>query len=36
VPLDHSVPMLSLYSVDVELHDRSKRCVIFARPTRVD
>jgi hypothetical protein len=26
----------SIYSIDVELHGRSKRCVTFARCTRVD
>jgi hypothetical protein len=34
--LDHFAPINLIYSVQVELHDRSKRCTSFSRPTRID
>jgi hypothetical protein len=35
--LDHFAPTtFPIYSVEIELHDRSKHYVNFARPTRID
>jgi hypothetical protein len=35
--LDHFAPItFPIYFVEIELHDRSKRCANFARPTRID